>query len=287
MERLLVSLNRVAWKLLGTSYQSRQSIVASLGAWSNVDFLPLAYAQRGILKYRAGESGEDFLVSEVLAKTITEKPVVIDVGANIGDYTQRIHESFPNARIFSFEPNPALVNKLQNRVGLYATVIPSAVGDQRGTIKLFNSIDPNASSHGSVHAGALSDFHGYKNLVEVDVPITTLDDFTREQCVDQIDFLKIDTEGHEFAVLCGSRRLLSEGRIGCIQFEFNEMNITSRVFMKDFFSILNGFDFYRLDTSRLHPLKYSPREELFQFQNIVAVASRNQLAEKLRQGLRT
>ncbi len=73
-------------------------------------------------------------------------------------------------------------------------------------------------------------------------------------------------------VLSGAKALLAEGRIHFIQFEFNEMNIISRVFLKDFYDLLQGFSLYRLDSNRLIPLAgYSSTNEIFKFQNLLAV----------------
>ena len=90
--------------------------------------------------------------------------------------------------------------------------------------------------------------------------------------IDIIDFLKVDTEGHELAVLQGASSLIEDGRIGCIHFEFNEMNIVSRVFFLDFRELLHNYKLYRLLPNGLLPLGDSPLEtELFAYQNIVAL----------------
>ena len=84
--------------------------------------------------------------------------------------------------------------------------------------------------------------------------------------------LKIDTEGHEFAVLRGASNLLKTGRIDVIHFEFNEMNVVSRVFFKDIWDFLPNYDFYRMLPDGLAQIKnYSPVFcEIFAYQNIVA-----------------
>src|SRR6185436_3522307 len=87
-----------------------------------------------------------------------------------------------------------------------------------------------------------------------------------------VDFLKIDTEGNELKVLKGAQSLLQKNAIRAIQFEFNEMNVVSRVFLRDFYDILAGYTFYRLLPDGLLPLgRYSARNEIFAFQNIFAV----------------
>ena len=84
--------------------------------------------------------------------------------------------------------------------------------------------------------------------------------------------LKIDVEGFELEVLKGAEKLLREGRIKIIQFEFNEVNIIQRRFLKDFYDELPGFDFYRLDENRLIALnEWQPKHEIFLFQKVIAI----------------
>jgi hypothetical protein len=85
--------------------------------------------------------------------------------------------------------------------------------------------------------------------------------------------MKIDTEGSEYEILKGARTMLSKNSIKIIQFEFNEMNVYSRVFFKDFVDLLKNYKLYRLMSHGLFPIKsYSPKlHEIFAFQNIVAI----------------
>ena len=106
--------------------------------------------------------------------------------------------------------------------------------------------------------------------------VETLDVFAEREKFRHIDFIKIDTEGNEFAVLQGASNLLKQGDIECIQFEMNEMNVVSRIFFNDFRKTLNNYQLYRLLPRGLMPLSNVPLEtELFAFQNIFALHKRN------------
>lgn len=99
-----------------------------------------------------------------------------------------------------------------------------------------------------------------------------LDQYCKDNAIDHIDFIKIDTEGHELSVLRGCEQLIYDHNLKVVQFEFNEMNVMSRSFLRDFYSILAGFSFYRLRQDGLLSLgKYNTRNEIFKFQNIIAV----------------
>jgi hypothetical protein len=51
------------------------------------------------------------------------------------------------------------------------------------------------------------------------VPITTIDQFCADNSIETIDFLKIDTEGHDLEVIKGASRILAEQKIGIVQAE--------------------------------------------------------------------
>lgn len=280
MERVLVFFVRVAWKLFG---MDRVECLKQLSIYANGDMLPFAYHQRGILKFRETESGERHFIESVLPKCFEGRIQVLDVGANVGDYCCLIHQTFPEAKIVAFEPNPNLLPELNRNVGEFSLVVGSAVGAEEGEVELFNSAAPNASEHGSIHRDVLSTIHQYSEIEATPVPMVALGSYLVEHDIESVDLLKIDTEGHEFDVLRGCLDQLNARAIRIIQFEFNEMNIISRVYLKDFFDLLPSYDFYRMDTDGLRKLAYHPREEIFQFQNLVAVLKEDSSATVLRE----
>ena len=108
--------------------------------------------------------------------------------------------------------------------------------------------------------------------MSVEVSMDTMDNFTKKEGITYIDFLKIDTEGSELAVLQGASKLLENKSIGCIHFEFNEMNVISRTFFRDFRKLLHDYDLYRLLPKGLLPLDDSILfTEIFVYQNIIAL----------------
>ena len=103
-----------------------------------------------------------------------------------------------------------------------------------------------------------------------------------EHGVDKIDLLKIDVEGFELQVLLGAQRMLSEGRIDAIQFEFTQLNVVSRVFVDDFFRLLGtGYTLHRLLPHGLMPMidKNHWSNEQFGYQNLFASRSQESPAQ--------
>ena len=90
--------------------------------------------------------------------------------------------------------------------------------------------------------------------------------------IERVLLLKIDVEGHELEVLKGFESYIKEGKVDLIHFEFNKLNVASRIFFKDFWEFLPNYDLYRMVRDGLVPIKvYDPTHcEIFAYQNIVA-----------------
>lgn len=201
--------------------------------------------------------------------------IVFDVGAHNGDYAAHVRLLSPGARIWCFEPHPGSFERLQAAAAAGGfTAINVALGDMPGRARLYDYANTAASgsSHATMHAGVIAAIHGGEQ-VAIDIDVMTLDAFVQREQIERINLLKIDAEGNELAILRGARQTISRRRVDVVQFEFNEMNVMSRVFFKDFYDALPGFTFYRMLSNGLVPIGgYRPRtHELFVLQNVVAI----------------
>lgn len=214
-------------------------------------------------------SGEDYFL-----RTLVETPpsVVFDIGANEGDYTEAVRHEFPGAVIYAFEPHPRTFERLKARCGSNANLFNLACDSVPGRLELYDLAGEKGTQLASTSREALAPLG--RDVESFSIEATSLDAFCQERGILRIDLLKIDTEGNERRVLEGARRLLAANAISRIQFEFNEMNVASRSFMKDFIALLPRHKLYRLLPNGLLPLaKYSPFfGEVFGYQNIVALS---------------
>lgn len=241
------------------------------------DPLLFAYNTNGILNYENDIiSGENFLISKVLSKYIpnNKEAIIFDIGANIGKYSSNLASIYSNSLIYSFEPNVNTFNLLKKNVEDLKTIIPINIGlsDVKKTSEIYTYSNDLNSEHASLYKEVFSDLHKDGRIISVKIELDSLDGFCNSYNIDSIDFLKIDTEGNELDVLKGSIQMINDGKIKIIQFEFNEMNIMSRVFLKDFYQILKDYRIYRLSEKRLIPLfQYDSTNEIFKFQNLLAI----------------
>lgn len=199
-------------------------------------------------------------------------PTVFDVGANEGEWVARVLSRNRSARVHAFEPQAALAAKIATR---HPGVIVNnmGLGDVAGTLELGDYAEHPGSQHASMLKGVIDGLHRGR-VRYVEVPVGTIDDYCALRTIESIDLLKIDVEGFELKVLQGASRMLREGRIETIQFEFNEMNILARAFLNDFFGCLEATHrLYRLLPHGRMPLRSGAHwtNEQFTFQNIVAV----------------
>jgi FkbM family methyltransferase len=243
----------------------------------NERLLHLSLHGLGILNFENdAASGEHHLIHKWLPNSIQKaNPIFFDVGANVGLYSESILRQFPTALIHAFEPHPGNYTRFLER-GFPSHRVKChniALGESQGSAVLYDRADhQEGSTHASLHEAVISQIH-HQDVVAHKIDVETLDDIAQREDVQCIDFLKIDAEGHEFAVLKGAVKLLEERRIDHIQFEFNEMNVVSRSFFWDFRQLLGNYVLYRLLPAGLLELRDDVlTTEIFAYQNILAVA---------------
>lgn len=250
-------------------------IIQKLADYAGIDLFRFALNQMGILKYENSRiSGEKYVMETVLKQRLGRSNLTIfDVGANSGKYSLELREALPDALIFAFEPNPISFELLKSSLlNANDSCFCLGFGDVAEKRTMYTYLNKPACEQASLYETVITQFH-QQQTQEINIELTTVDKFCREHHIEAVDFLKIDTEGNELNVLKGARQMLAENRIAVIQFEFNHMNVISRVFLKDFFDILPDYDIYRLDTDRLIPLPfYQAYDEIFVYQNLLAVS---------------
>lgn len=224
-------------------------------------------------------SGEEWVLANVVGPACrrVESPVVFDVGANSGDYSLMVRRLVPSAEVYAFEPSVHVYEQLARNVAHAGRVKPFNLGlsDEEKTVELYSYTveGAEASLISSIDRRLPTQVLNVEVSASERVSVQTLDLFCEEHGVGRIDFLKLDVEGHELAVLRGARRMLSEGRVSMLQFEFGPANIYSRTYFYDFWSLLSGsYDIHRIVPNGLAPIAYyGEHREIFLTTNYLAV----------------
>lgn len=232
----------------------------------------VGYYQKGILVFGdERKTGEYYFVKEILKKIIKKKDqIFIDVGSNKNDYSKMLVNFFERSKVYSFEANPHIFldkKKIKNVIDYNL-----ALGSEKKNTFIYDYKNKPKSSHSSLYKNVLKEIHKSNDIEKITTEMTTLDFFCKVNQIQFIDFIKIDTEGNELDVIKGAKEMLSKNKIHVIQFEFNEMNVISRVFLKDFYNHLKNYNFYRLKNKKIIALgEYKTENEIFKFQNIIAI----------------
>lgn len=133
---------------------------------------------------------------------------VLDVGGNVGDFAEQCRGLWPEARVTSFEPVPALAKVQRERAGGRWWVEELAVSDHVG-VSTINYCANQHSASTMQKPGTLrrTAFGITDRFVVLDVKTTTLDHWQSSLGVGRA-LLKIDVEGHERQVLHGAQHFL-------------------------------------------------------------------------------
>lgn len=179
---------------------------------------------------------------------------VIDVGASWGLYSYHLaHRAGKEGALYSYEPHPANAVVLQKlaKAQSHVRFRPVALSDaarraEMLTPRLHNRLVPALSSLA----------HGFEGLegVEVErleVPTVRLDDDVGTSV--QVDFVKIDVEGHERAVLEGGASMFRRW-LPPLLIEIEQRHLT--VPIADVFQYLQelGYHLYYVDGLFLRPI---------------------------------
>lgn len=205
---------------------------------------------------------------------------VFDVGANQGDWALAMRRLNREAAIHAFEPSRdtfGLLSRNVNGAGLVLNEFGLGEKDEELKLWIFGTGALSNSLYRRV--GALAE-----PTSEESVQLRTLDGYCAENRIEEIDFLKIDVEGHEVSVLRGSRRMLGEGRIAAIQFEYGGTYLDARTQLKDVFetveSLSDRYRFYKIFPAHLQLVpRYSQSWETFLYSNWAIL--RHDVAEAL------
>jgi len=125
------------------------------------------------------------------------KPILLDVGANIGSFTHNFARQ--GWQVIAFEPVPDLIEKFEERNEPYherVTLIKRAVSDVSGQIVPFYT----STKHPGIHT--LKPFHD-THEAKLEVETIRLDEVVETHHLPHVTLLKVDIEGADFLALKG------------------------------------------------------------------------------------
>tara|TARA_Y100000741_G_C18247319_1_gene555997 strand:- start:683 stop:1561 length:879 start_codon:yes stop_codon:yes gene_type:complete len=159
-------------------------------------------------------------VKEEFSQNINEGDTVIDVGANIGEYTLLGAKlAGDKGLVISVEPDHNTVKSLKENIILNdfknCLVLEKAVGDKVEMKSLYKE-----SEEGVI--GYLDSHIVNKELKKhSEIEVTTIDEIISSKNLSLVNLLKIDVEGFEYEVLLGCNDALKKNKIKKIIIELH------------------------------------------------------------------
>ncbi|MGC2456939.1 MAG: FkbM family methyltransferase [Gallionellaceae bacterium] len=147
---------------------------------------------------------------EAVLRSLGECRLLVDIGANRGQFALVARHCFPNAKIISFEP-------LQKPAAIFRRVFSGdgnvqlhqvAIGAAAETRAMHISQRDDSSSLLPISSVQTTMFPGTAEVAQVDVRVAPLDEFLKAEQMLAPALLKLDVQGFEYEALAGCESLL-------------------------------------------------------------------------------
>lgn len=156
-----------------------------------------------------------------------ENYTILDVGAHMGSVSLNYRDLFPNSTIYAFEPYEESFNiLLKNTIDKNIKCYQIALGNIDGKIEFNVNTATATNSIFETHPeGNLNwENKGWVTTVEKQmVNVCTLDTFIKNNNIEKIDILKLDTQGTEYTIIEGAINSILENKIKIVYTEIITM----------------------------------------------------------------
>lgn len=206
----------------------------------------------------------------------------IDIGANIGTYSNQLLSS-TNTKVIAFEPLPEAyetLNHLQSKFPNRIQTVNAGVGNCNEMMEL---------KYGNPKS-ELASFSGNKNLIkflEIEnnqslmIQVNTLDNYIKSlEISEEIDLIKIDTEGFEYEILLGANETITKNKPKFIQIEFNWHQLYNNQTLLSFQNLLSEYQLFQMlpyGNGLVKRDAHRPESNIYFYSNFLFV--RNEIAK--------
>ena len=201
-------------------------------------------------------------------------PIIFDVGAATGQSLHQFKKWWPNCEVHCFEPQPKLFNEMVHepnnqfknvRYNEFALgditkdaqdfyshkVQPMLGGFDRLNVKSKDSVAINKPELVDMEDGEFIDGINQIQLVNV----ITLEEYVKEFNIDEIDILKLDTQGWESKILKGAGSFLSNIKIVLAELNFYDLYEHQHSFLElEKYLLPQGFKLFDINHISKNPM---------------------------------
>ena len=179
---------------------------------------------------------------------------ILDIGAHKGESIELFLKHLTVNKIISFEASPvnykileSNLHKLKKKFKKTEILIENlAAGKENKSLKINQLVESSSSTLKQINTNSnyfKKKFFFLKKNIDgnlfhtVDVKMITLEDYLIEKKMNNIDFLKIDTEGYEYETILGLRNKLKNVKLIFFEHHYDNMILKNYKF-KDIHRIL-------------------------------------------------
>jgi FkbM family methyltransferase len=169
-------------------------------------------------------------IFEYLKKNVfLKKGIIFDIGAHNGKIAKNFSLLYNDSKIYCFEPNKKMFNKIKDLKNKNLIIKNLAAGDKNKKILLNINILDLTTSLKKLNKNSL--YLKLKKLIigqskkdySQKIKVVMLDTFCKKAKIKQIDLMKIDCEGYEYQVLCGASKIIKKTKYIIIEIQKNDM----------------------------------------------------------------
>lgn len=183
----------------------------------------------------------------------------VDVGANLGEFSLFTSRRLKNGKVYAFEPLSGFFDQLTHNVSLNAIrnieCFKLGLSDHSARLPIYFDVNNEEK-----HEGLATLFSATEQEPTEWISIDTLDEVAMREGIEKIDFIKIDVEGSEWAVLKGSEKILRTFR-PALMIELNDATARRAGYdVNDMIAWLKAFGYepYLISRRDVKPLKNRP-----------------------------
>ena len=208
-----------------------------------------------------GPSGGSFATRRSLAGLLRQEQInlVLDVGANTGQFSDKLWAGGYRGRIISFEPLASPHAELRSKAERYPnwTIAErTAIGAERGSVEIHVSGNSQSSSILEMLPSHSESVPESAYVGSETVPVNRLDDLCTLSSHDRV-LLKIDVQGYERQVLEGAHRVLSTCRAVYTEMSFLPL-YEGQILARELWDLLvaQGFEPWSMEPAFRDPVTY-------------------------------
>ena len=209
----------------------------------------------------------DYFQQKNIIKLINKKflkPIIVfDVGAHYGETIKLFNKKLNIKKIYSFEASPKNYQILKKSISKYNSkkieIYNYGIGRELSKSYINQTLESSSSTINELNVNSKylkkklkilniknkNSFH-YK----IPIKIITLDYFIEKNKIENIDLLKIDTEGYEFNVLKGLSKYNQKIKLVYFEHHYDDMIVKNYKF-GDIHQLLKSFGFVMIKKSKM------------------------------------